>query len=258
MDPMDFCVGKLYTPQETALARKAISTWKLDTSEPLPFWHARCIFKDFLDHVDDSIRGDDPCYSQYDRIPYSLAECETNPQKENHPMKTRALFTALCLAAMLLAQGTVKATSIILTENPSFTATFGDLSTTGITVTPGVNGDTWTVDFSPSLGLFKGAKVFGTWFEPPGESGINLVSATGESELAVQSDIVDPFPADVPVPDGTSFGFGNGIHVTFTEKTAAGGPKSVPDAGSTLALLGIALIGIGFVRAKISPLTLAG
>ena len=41
-------------------------------------------------------------------------------------MKTKALFTTLCLAAMLLAQGTVKATEMVLTENSptSLTVTF--------------------------------------------------------------------------------------------------------------------------------------
>jgi hypothetical protein len=186
-------------------------------------------------------------------------------------MKTRALFTAFCLAAMLLAQGTVKAVSsgILMTENSptSLTATLfsGANPIESFTVTNLAN-DKWSISLG---GLATGIQAT-TWTEPDDNSSrFNNVTDNGTlngiTSLLVTSDALTA-ASGTHLSDGDlNFGFATingsvGIYAGFTDNAKTAEPKSVPDGGSTVALLGIALLGVGFLHAKISrkPVTLAG
>jgi hypothetical protein len=182
-----------------------------------------------------------------------------NPRRRSS-MKTRALFTATCLAAMLLAQGTVKAItySLNVIENSptSLSVTLDGVSSTGITV-DNLGNDRWEVSSGSSvINLIVAAR----WQEPDNSSLFNDITSIGNL-LEVGSDFFGPgnsYPADgTSVAAGNAFvdGVFGSVSATFHDKEA-----SVPDGGSTAALLGVALLGVGFLGAKISrnPVTLAG
>jgi hypothetical protein len=165
-------------------------------------------------------------------------------------MKTRALFAALCLAAMLLAQGTANAIELVFTENSStsLAATFDGQA---LTVNNLAN-DFWVVQLP---GGFLSADP-AQWTEPENSSLVNRAAVSG---LGTSIDITSDVTAvgGTPVADGTRVSFGTlreGRHVadvfaTFFDKAAsAEGGTSVPDAGSTATLLGLALLGIEGLR----------
>jgi hypothetical protein len=123
-------------------------------------------------------------------------------------MKTRALPTALCLAAaMLLAQETVKAAptqlSLDVTENSPTSLTVTLTGVTGIIVTNTAN-DEWTV-FIPSG--FNEVERF--WKEPENTGLVNVVEAAGPEDLLVSSDFSPPLGTMIPTAaNGATVSFG--------------------------------------------------
>jgi hypothetical protein len=162
-------------------------------------------------------------------------------------MKTGTLFSGLCLAAMLLAQGTANAevSQTILTENSPTSLTASNF--TGIT---NVAPDKWTF----SVGNFGSGFIPTSWIEPDNSLRFNNLTFNSQtSVLTLTSDAAIAVSA-APVKDGVQVNVANStlpeFLFTFTDKAAAAEPKSVPDAGSTVILLGLALLGIEGLRRR--------
>jgi hypothetical protein len=209
-------------------------------------------------------------------------------------MKTKTLFSALCLAAMLLAQGTVKAvpvnpvqdnTDLIGSINPgnpadptNETAYANNLLTlfNGGTISDPL-GQTYTLMTGPDVNPapLPTPAVLDTTQGTGGQitSGVNgntsftLNLGSGYNYLLVKWDGPNGAEAlyDIQGLTGTvtvnNTTFLNGAGQPFAASHAdLFNPTSVgvPDSASTAVLLGVALIGIGLLRRKISknPLTL--
>ena len=165
-------------------------------------------------------------------------------------MKAKTRFAVLCLAAILvLAQGTVNAIEIVFTENSSTDLT-ATLDGTPLSVF-NVSEDRWTM--SLPLGSFfdRTSPGIGQWIEPENSSLINRATGVFTS-INIQSDLTRP--ATLAFADGTRVSFGRmtspmGSGEVFATYFDRANGTSVPDAGSTAALLGLALLGIeGFRR----------
>jgi hypothetical protein len=175
-------------------------------------------------------------------------------------MKTTALFSGLCLAGMLLAQETVKAITINITENSptSLTAIENFAGTLTSDTVTNLAPDKWSISLSFAIG-FKDAILDSSWIEPDKSSLFNNLTfdlantSASSTALLVTSDALTALSA-TPVMDGqlVTINLSGGLQATFTDKAATAETKSVPDGGSTAALLGVALLGIGFLGAKIS------
>src|SRR5262249_15759840 len=89
------------------------------------------------------------------------------PHRRRSSMKARVLFAALCLSAMLLAQGPVKATEMVLNENSPTDLTV-TLSGTTVTVSNVTNTapDAWTVTLSGVLIPSGSGFASGLWTDP--------------------------------------------------------------------------------------------
>jgi hypothetical protein len=186
-------------------------------------------------------------------------------------MKTGALFTALCLAATLLAQGTVKAQNTLdFTENSptSLTVALNGTTLPGSSVN-NTAPDAWTVTLAAPL-FTEPNFISGLWIEPENSSLMNTAQlGPNSTSLLVRSDASTPPP---PLPSETPIGLpdanpdGAQVQVAFQQSPElletfhdnAKTPEAVPEP-STVALLGVGLIGIGFACRKIrrNPVTLA-
>jgi hypothetical protein len=147
-------------------------------------------------------------------------------------MKTRALFAALCLADMSLAQESVNAIELVFTKNSptDLTATFD-----GQPLSVFNAGNNLWEGTLPSGFIFGGANL-AQWTEPENSSLVNRVGG-GDSSFEINGHTTAiAFPA--PVADGTRVSFdtlvtyGNksiNAYATFFDKAASaeGGP-SVP------------------------------
>ena len=161
--------------------------------------------------------------------------------------KLLAVGISLTLSSIPLFGGSV-GHLISLTElsSTNLTATY-DGSTAGITVTPGINPDTWTVVLPSSAFIlgFAGA----TWAEPEGPAFGNFVTAIGNNTLSVTSDVPTIAP---PLANNASI-FTNtfdtqdqlGILIAFHDVQDSA--VAVPEPGSTWALLalGLAILVVG-------------
>ena len=210
-------------------------------------------------------------------------------------MKSKTLFTALCLAAMLLAQGTVKAV-------PTVPVNAADLIGTITNGTP-ANPTNETAYVNNELTLFNGGTISnpmgqtyalagagqgGSVNSPPlpmpavldttqGSGGqitsgvqnqttFRLNLGSGYNYLMVKWDGVDALydiqglTGTVTVTNDVVFNSGTNPQPQAASHADLFNPTSVgvPDSASTAVLLGVALIGIGLLRRKISknPLTL--
>jgi hypothetical protein len=182
-------------------------------------------------------------------------------------MRTRALSTTLCLAAILLAQGTVKA---VLTEHDII---FTEFSPTSLTVA--FDGqpqsvfnfvdDSWGILTVGIAGL-----PAANWAEPENSPEntflVNQVVFISDTICVLNSDVF-VFSGAAAVANGTRISFGTAVadnlpvFATFHDNASTAEGHSVPDGASTATLLGVALIGICFLGRKISrnhPVTLAG
>jgi hypothetical protein len=136
----------------------------------------------------------------------------------------------------------------VLTENSStsLAATY-DGST--LTVTP-VGVDTWSF-FLPTGFLSLGGSW--QWTEPDNSTLVNLVSFGSDITRAafIQSDLSlsTQFPVNA---DGASVQVGtDGGVAVFATFHDLGDAATVPDTGTTFSLLGLSLMGLGFLRRKI-------
>jgi hypothetical protein len=134
---------------------------------------------------------------------------------------------------------------LVLTENSStsLTVTY-DLSPLTVTPTPG-SPDQWT--FSLPAG-FADLATFGLWTEPDNS---NLVNSVGFVNGSVFSDVTNPGgPAltnGTPIQVGSDGGVA--VFATFND---LGDAAAVPDTGTTFSLLGLSLMGLAFLRRKIT------
>ena len=130
-----------------------------------------------------------------------------------------------------------------------------ELSSTSLTATLNGNPLTVTLNFADNWTIALPG-VSGTsvqWEEPePDAAGLgNIVqSFLSPNELNVISDFG---PAILALPDGTpdatTFTLnGNPLSVTFFDK---GDVSTAPDTGTTFSLLGVSLMGLGFLRRKL-------
>src|SRR6476661_2107661 len=143
--------------------------------------------------------------------------------------------------------------TLVITENSSTALTAILNGTTALTVTP--NGaDNWTINLtgvSPPVG----DHASGNWLEPDAAGFINQVGVDtvgSPNQLLVRSDFGPGFTTGLAnnTTDTTHFTrSGNPLFVTFND---LGDVATVPDGGTTFSLLGLSLMGLGFLRRKIA------
>jgi protein with PEP-CTERM/exosortase system signal len=130
-----------------------------------------------------------------------------------------------------------------------------ELSSTSLTASLNGNPLSVTLNFADNWSISL-AGVSGTpqqWEEPDALGFVNVVELdpfAPPNQLQVLSDVG---PAFFPLPDGTpdttSFTLnGNPLSVTFFDK---GDVTTAPDTGTTFSLLGVSLMGLGFLRRKL-------
>lgn len=147
-------------------------------------------------------------------------------------------ITTAVIAQSAFSQPAPHQLAITETSSTSLTATY-DGSTSGVSINF-ISTDHWgvTIGFPVS---FSGSPQ---WTEPDNSSFVNVLTTFGNNQLIVNSDF---FPNTTqPMPDesifanfGTDSRDGAPISVTFDDD---GDVASVPDMGSTLALLSLSLI----------------
>jgi hypothetical protein len=172
---------------------------------------------------------------------------ENNPRTFKLPSPVRLALAIAVVLVMQLAFAQVPTHNIVLTENSStnLTATY-DGSTTGVTVTFQAPNQ-WVVTFPATVNLGSTGRNV-DWIEPDISSLANAVSFFPEvsSVLGVSSDAAIS-PSFSPTPNGSTVnnvGFdsrGGSISATFHDN---GDTRAVPETGSTLGLLFLALIGV--------------
>jgi len=136
---------------------------------------------------------------------------------------------------------------MVFTENSSssLSVTY-DGSSAGITVTP-ISPDGWTVTFSQSFtsGGF-------TWQDPTDAAVLsNLVLFLSGGRFDVISDFLVPTTqpnGSTYVGAGTQVSDGTPFDMTFNDN---GDTARTPDTGTTGSLLGLSLVGLGFLRRKL-------
>ena len=180
-------------------------------------------------------------------------------------MKTTIFKSAAISATMVLAvaaSATPAMVNLVLTELNSTTMTYswqGGAAQTATETSP----DNWTFSFSTngvisSLPSGSSLEYFVQWKEPDYASSglVNLVEFqqydnpdNGSTVIAISDNPVDPNRTYPTLDNGGIYTFpiDGGNTVSFTDD----GDSSVPDGGSTLLMLGLAGIGMGFFARKL-------
>lgn len=165
-------------------------------------------------------------------------------------------ITAAWLTEPLFGQAAATPT-LTLTEasntqlNWSWNGAGGGTSGTITTATP----DVWLNAAISGEGFgSSGSSPFVNWQEP-GSTGFQnqasfLIPASGIGggwHLTVHSDVI----GTGGIPDGQTFP-GAGYNIVFVDSAATSETASVPDTGTTASLLGFSLVGLAFLRRKLS------
>ena len=169
-----------------------------------------------------------------------------------HPMKTNLrskLRTLVFLGIAIIAAASTQPLFAVpldlqITENSS-TSLSATLDGSAVPV-QNTAADHWTLTFADTF-VFAVFDV--PWVEPDGSPSLgNFVSGTGTNQLFVLSD----FPVGDDTPDGTTqtqsvfiSGIRTDINITFHDH---GDGATVPDTGSTLGLLFLAMIAVAGTR----------
>ena len=164
-------------------------------------------------------------------------------------MKTKLtlkIFKVSTLATITIAVVVASLTQSAMAQNPHqlvFTENSGSLSATfdgaPLSVSP-VATEQWNVFVPYTL---NSASQVANWIEPENSSLVNWAADNGTTRIGVKSDTAN-FGAGATVSNGTPVSFGIDandnvpVQATFNDN---GGEASVPDTGSTLALLALAL-----------------
>jgi hypothetical protein len=156
----------------------------------------------------------------------------------------------VAIAAALMTQpvfgGGVVPNSIVITENSStgLAATYNGSS---LTVTP-ISPDLWS--FTLPAGFLSLGQP--QWTEPGNSSLVNYVDFTSNLAAIVHSDILSNSAFSTNA-DGTFVQVGTvlGAPVVASFTDLAGASEGVPDTGTTGSLLGLSLMGLGFLRRKL-------
>ena len=133
--------------------------------------------------------------------------------------------------------------TLVITENSSTSLT-ATLNGNPLSVTFNF-ADSWTIALtgvSPNSGQF--------WTEPDAADFTNAVFTLSTDQLFVTSEF-GPGRSGLAdgEPDTTSFKLNGGaLSVTFFDK---GDGATTPDTGTTFSLLGVSLMGLGFLRRKL-------
>ena len=133
--------------------------------------------------------------------------------------------------------------TLVITENSSTSLT-ATLNGNPLSVTFNF-ADSWTIALtgvSPNSGQF--------WTEPDAADFTNAVFTLSTDQLFVTSEF-GPGRSGLAdgEPDTTSFKLNGGaLSVTFFDK---GDGATAPDTGTTFSLLGVSLMGLGFLRRKL-------
>lgn len=161
-------------------------------------------------------------------------------------MKTRVVLLAASIAAAL---GTTPAIAqdhqLVFTEDSTGLSVTYD--GTAVPVPPSGGTQLWLVNLQPALPGFTFPNDI-SWIEPENPNLFNNVAFTSApGPVAVASDVTLAFTN--PIADETAvaigkFADGSVIYATFDDDAAAAETRSVPDTGSTLGLLALALAGL--------------
>ena len=164
----------------------------------------------------------------------------------------RFIPSGIAIAAVLVTQSTIAQApaatphQLVITENPdNFLTVTYDGSAGAVTVVQEKIPNAWDL-FFPSSVIFPATVA--KWVEPESSALMNEVMRAQGSAPVLQ--VVSDIPTSgVPAADGTTITFGTDalapISVTFYDHgTAGSAPTTVPDTGSTLALLSLALAGL--------------
>ena len=185
--------------------------------------------------------------------PLGFISAKNVPETPSHliPMKTNLLSKLRTLAFLGIAIAAASTQPLFavpldlqITENSS-TSLSATLDGSAVPV-QNTAPDRWTLTFADTF-VFAVFDV--PWVEPDGSPSLgNFVSGTGTNQLFVLSD----FPVGDDTPDGTTqtqsvfiSGIRTDINITFHDH---GDGATVPDTGSTLGLLFLAMIAVAGAR----------
>ena len=161
------------------------------------------------------------------------------------------------LVAQPMFGGTIPPHDLVLTElsSTTLTATYdGSTSRTSVFQQSGLS-DLWVVTVSSASFNGSFSTIIGTgWIEPENNSLFNTITAAGNFNPSASVTFVSDtsFTSHPPLANGSTlnnFGTdgidGGTINLTFIDR------GDVPDTGTTFSLLGVSLMGLGFLRRKL-------
>jgi VPDSG-CTERM motif len=160
-----------------------------------------------------------------------------------------ALMIAITAALVTQPMRATAINDLVITENSSMSLT-ATLNLNPLNVTFN-SADNWSIALAGVSGP-GGVDTSSNWSEPDAAGFVNTVefNSLAPNQLLVLSDF-GPLRSGIAdgTPDTSSFTLNGGaLTVTFFDK---GDVAAVPDTGTTFSLLGLSLMGLGFLRRKI-------